>query len=230
MPGSYAPDNDPVECELVPAGIALRKKADQTGIEKRITVRLASSGASLTIEHELWNRLAWPVEIAPWALTVMAPGGSAVLPQPVFQSHDDALRPVRAMALWPFTNLADPRWAIGRHLLALTPDRERRDPQKIGIRNERGWCACVWPHATFVKQFALTAAARYPDFDVNNEVYAEGEYLEIETLGRLVRLYPGEGTTLVEQWALFPGLEPSVRSDESCLSDALIGLIDASVR
>jgi hypothetical protein len=228
MPGSYAPDNDPVECDVRPDRIALRKHADATGLEKRVTVHLAASGPRLTVEHELWNRVAWPVEIAPWALTVMAPGGCAVLPQPVFHSHDEALRPVRAIALWPFTNLADPRWMIGRRLLTLTPDRDRRDPQKIGIRNERGWCACVWPHATLMKRFALSAHATYPDFDVNNEVYAEGEYLEIETLGPLVRLEPGEHTRLVEDWAVFPGLDAAL-SNESRLADALEQLAESSV-
>jgi len=224
MPGSYAPDDDPVLCEQRDNGIVVTQPTDSSGLEKRMALQLASSGGRFIVDHEIINRQAWPIEIAAWALTVMAPGGVAILPQPLFQSHDERLRPVRAMAMWAFTDLADPRWTIGRRLLTIRPDRERREPQKIGIRNELGWCACMWPDAVFLKGFDCSASATYPDFDVNNEVYAEGEYLELETLGPLTHLEPGEGTALREVWAVFPGLDRAVASDESRLSDALSAL------
>ena len=101
--------------------------------------------------------------------------------------------------------------------ITLTPDQTQGEPQKLGIRNELGWCACVWPGAVLVKQFEFDAAARYPDCGVNNEVYPDGPYLEIETLGRLERLEPGERTTLVERWLVSEGLPAAVMGDESRL-------------
>jgi hypothetical protein len=158
-------------------------------------------------------------------LTVVAPGATALLPQPAFRSHDEQLRPVRGMALWSFTNLTDRRWRFGKRFISLTPDSTRGDPQKIGVRNELGWCACVWPDAVLIKQFAFDATRRYPDCGVNNEVYADGPYLEVETLGHLERLEPGERTRLVERWLIGGGLPAAVIADESRLYDACVQLI-----
>ena len=229
MPGSYAPDNAPIHWEVPDERtLHVRQQPDASGLEKALVIRLPPSGSNLTIEHEVCNRHYWPIEIAAWALTIVSPGATALLPQPAFRSHDEQLLPVRAMALWSFTNMTDPRWRFGKRFIAMTPDGTRGDPQKIGIRNELGWCACVWPGAVLIKQFAFDAAARYPDCGVNNEVYADGPYLEIETLGRLERLEPGECTRLVERWHVREGLPTAVIEDESRLYDACVHLLHDS--
>ena len=225
MPGSYAPDNSPIHWELRnERSLHVRQQPDASGLEKALAIHLPASGSSLTIEHEICNRHYWPVEIAAWALTIVSPGATALLPQPAFRSHDEQLLPVRAMALWSFTNMADRRWRFGNRFVTLTPDHTR-GPQKIGIRNELGWCACLWPGALLIKQFAFDATARYPDCGVNNEVYADGPYLEIETLGPLERLGPGERTTLVERWLISEGLPTAIIGDESRLYDACVQLL-----
>ena len=40
----------------------------------------------------------------------------------------------------------------------------------------------MWPHAVLIKRFEFNRAAAYPDFGMNNEVYTDGPYLEVETL------------------------------------------------
>jgi len=230
MPGSYAPDDRPLTWQMLDErSISLRQNTDTAGIEKALLVRVAPSGGRVTLQHEIRNRGRWPIEIAPWALTIVAPGGTAVIPQPLFRSHDQQLLPVRSMALWPFTDLSDPRWRIGSRLIRLTPDPHRPAPQKLGVMNERGWCACVWPDAILVKHFDHNGRGRYPDFGSNTEVYAEGAYLELETLGCLELLAPGEAVSHVERWSLFPGLDPLVVDDEHKLEEALVELATASV-
>ena len=226
MPGSYAPDNTPIHWEFWnERTLHVRQQPDAAGVEKALTIDLPASGGNLTIEHEICNRHYWPVEIAAWALTVVSPGATALLPQPAFRSHDEQLLPVRAMALWSFTDMADRRWRFGNRFITMTPDHRRGEPQKIGIRNELGWCACLWPGALLLKQFTFDATARYPDCGVNNEVYADGPYLEIETLGSLERLEPGERTTLVERWVVSEGLPATVLGDESRLYEACVELL-----
>ena len=122
--------------------------------------------------------------------------------------------------------MTDPRWALGARLITLTPDGSVDAPQKIGIYNERGWCACVWPHAVLIKEFDCVAHERYPDFGVNNEVYVEGEYLELETLGPLQCLEPGDSSSHVERWSLFPGLKVST-TDEGRLYESLMNLMSS---
>jgi hypothetical protein len=227
MPGSYAPDNEPIQWELRDErSLYVRRQSDAAGLEKALAVHLSPGGGRLTIEHEICNRHYWPIEIAAWALTIVSPGATALLPQAPFRSHDEQLRPVRAMALWSFSDLTDRRWQIGKRFITLTPDGSSGEPQKIGIRNELGWCACVWPHAVLIKQFEFDAAGHYPDFGVNNEVYADGPYLEIETLGRVERLEPGERTRLVERWLVSDALDAATIADESRLYGALVQLLD----
>ena len=229
MPGSYAPDNGPIEWEqLDDQSVVLRQKPDAAGMAKTITIRLPADEPKATVQHELFNAGHWPIECAAWALTIMAPGGVAVLPQPDFRSHAEQLRPVRAMALWPFTNLSDPRWFLGKELITMTPDAARAEPQKIGIRNERGWCACIWPHAAFVKQVRCDPTARYPDFGVNNEVYSAGSFLELETLGTLDRLEPGQHTTHLEHWSLFGLPGHGLPGDEAQLHSMLERMVRSS--
>src|SRR5690349_19933203 len=63
MPGSYAPDDQPVRWELVhERRLTIRQPTDATSIEKVMTIQLAATGGRLTVEHEIWNRHAWPVE------------------------------------------------------------------------------------------------------------------------------------------------------------------------
>src|SRR4051812_40061372 len=101
MPGSYAPDNDPIQWELRDGRtLHVHRQPDAAGLEKSMVVHLSPSGGGLTIEHEICNRHFWPIEIAAWALTIVSPGATALLPQPPFRNHDEQLRPVRAMALW----------------------------------------------------------------------------------------------------------------------------------
>jgi hypothetical protein len=104
-------------------------------------------------------------------------------------------------------------------------------PQKIGIRNEREWSACVWPDAVLIKRAACAPEARYPDYGVNCEVYMEGDYMELETLGPLECLRPGEATAHRETWRVCEARVPHV-DDEAALHEALSALagFDGGVR
>jgi len=228
MPASYAPDLHAVEWRATDCVLELTQRVDASGLRKRLRIALPPTGATATVDHTVENAGSWPIEIAPWALTIMRPGGTAVLPQPTFRSHDEALRHARVMALWSFTDLSDPRWLLGRELISITPHRDYTSPQKIGISNERGWCACVWPDAIFIKQFSHDPNRRYPDGNVNNEVYAEGDFLEVETLGPLTRLEPGESVSHRERWLLSAAVDGETRHTETRLHEALIELVAAS--
>lgn len=131
MPGSYAPDMDPVSYEPDGAlGGRFRARSDAAGMRKELRVRLHSSAARVEVTHVVTNRAHWPVRIAPWAITITAANGTAVMPQPVYRAHHDDLLPARRLVQWSYTDLSDPRWRLGRRLIALTPDPLRTEPQK----------------------------------------------------------------------------------------------------
>lgn len=205
MPRTYQPDNGLVPWQAVQNGLLLRPGTEKdTGIRKEIEVTIVPDRDVFTVRHRLFNAGLWPVELAPWALSVMAPGGRAVLFNEPYAPHPEALLPVRPLVLWAYTNMADPRWSWGRRTMALRQDPQRAEPQKAGVRSTSGWAAYELDGHVFLKKAPFDPGARYPDFECNIEVFTNAEILEIESLGPLTRLAPGGGCVEhVERWFLF---------------------------
>ncbi|WP_291981024.1 hypothetical protein [Luteitalea sp.] len=214
MPRSYSPDNDPVDVQVSGRSVTLTQAVEpKTGIEKILTVTLAETGTGVIVGHRLVNRNLWDIEVSPWALTIMNTGGTIILPQEPYASHDDALQPVRAMTLWAYTDLSDPRWQIGPKFLRLRTDASRAGSQKVGIANRQGWAAYHRNGHLFVKRYDWQSSATYPDFGVNTEAYTAGAFVELETLGALVSLAPGGAATHEERWSLFRDVEQPATDD-----------------
>jgi hypothetical protein len=216
-PRSYAPDNTPVEFELIPPrSIRLTQRAEPlTGIEKEMTVTLEEAGTGLTILHRLVNRGLWSINVAPWALTVMNGGGRAIFPQEPFRSWEEDILPARPLVLWYYTDLTDARWTIGPKYIQLKPDEEMTAPQKLGIGNRQGWAAYHRASTLFLKRFAYVEGETYPDYGCNTEAYTAGPFIEIESLGHLRQLEPGAAALHEERWSLhreieIDGSEPSI--------------------
>ena len=89
-----------------------------SGIQKAIEITLDPVSSGVRVVHRLRNTGAWPVELAPWAISVMAPGGFAVAPLPT-AFHPDRLLPNRALTLWPYTDMRDDRWLWGTDYVLL---------------------------------------------------------------------------------------------------------------
>lgn len=199
---TYVPDNEPVRWTVRGATLHLVQRADPvTGLRKELHLTLERG--ALRLEHRLVNEGRRAVRRAPWALTVMAPGGRAVFPQERYGSHRTHLLPARPLVLWKYTNMADPRWRWGRRLLQLQQDPHATNPQKAGFFSTRGWMAYLTPHATFVKRHPV-AGGEHPDAGCNVETFTNEDFLELETLGPLADLGPGGGTRHVEVWKVFP--------------------------
>lgn len=220
MPRSYSPDNSPIEVTVTGRVIRMVQPVEpQTGIQKEITVTLAETGTEVTVGHKLTNRGLWRVAVAPWALTIMNTGGTVIIPQEPYASHDDALLPVRAVALWAYTDLTDPRWKIGSKFIRLSTDAARQESQKIGVANKRGWAAYVRQGTMFVKRYDWRNGAEYPDFGVNTEAYTAGSFIELETLGAVEQLEPGASASHEERWFLFRAVDAA--GDDQALEQAL---------
>jgi hypothetical protein len=56
-------------------------------IRREMVVRLEKTNSKVTVQHRITNEGGSPLEIAPWALSVMAEGGYAVLSQPPQGTH-----------------------------------------------------------------------------------------------------------------------------------------------
>jgi hypothetical protein len=207
MPGSYAPDNDGLQVTQVPGGLRLTGQPEpDSGIVKKIEIRLAPDRAALTLQHELCNSGLRPLDLAPWALTMLRLGGTAILPQPVGNVDADGLLNNRILALWPYTQIRDPRLILGDDFILI---HATAGPQhaKIGYYNPFGWLAYWLEGVLFCKTFDVSASATFPDSGCNAEIYCDNNVIELETLGPLGRLAPGKSVFHTETWELFDSLE-----------------------
>jgi len=164
------------------------------------------------VTHRLRNKNLWTVEFAPWALSVMAAGGTAIVPLPPRGTHPEVIQPLSTLALWAYTDMSDPRWTWGRKYVLLRQDDTAMTPQKAGAWVPDGWVAYVHSGHLFVKTFAPVPAASYADLGCSTEVFTNAEMLELETLGPLVRLQPDQMVEHVEHWFLLRAV-PAPASD-----------------
>ncbi|MHB9038699.1 MAG: hypothetical protein ACYC64_18795 [Armatimonadota bacterium] len=208
LPRTYVPDNAPVSAEDV-GDNSVRFTAPvevQVGLQKQITVSLDPASSEVTVTNKLINTGVWPVEIAPWALTIMAGGGTCIIPQEPFISHDDYLLPARLVVLWHFTDMADPRYTFGKKYILFRNEPSLKTPQKIGLLDKQGWAGYLNGDTLFVKRFPYIYGATYPDCGCNFETYADGDFHEVETLGPLTTIEPQGSVEHVEKWYLFKGV------------------------
>jgi hypothetical protein len=215
FPRTYAPDNAPVQSDCRDGRLIVTQALESsTGILKQMEFEMAEDGTT-TVRHRLTNRNLWAVTLAPWALSVMAPGGTAVAPQEPYRPQPEALLPARPLVLWPYTDMADPRFAWRRDGILLRQDATRKEPQKFGIMNHCGWSAYFLDRLLFVKRFSAQGSTLdYPDFGCNNEIFTNADILEIESLGPLQTLEPEASAEHVETWRAIRLDAPPASDDE----------------
>ena len=206
-PRSYIQDDRGLVSRDIPDGVELIQPVEAlTGIRKSMRVRLHPSRPAVTVEHELGNEGVWPVELSPWALTQLRTGGITVLPQPTEPVDPEGLLPNRHFTLWPYSRWGDPRLSLEESCI-LIHARPQLPPFKIGYLNTAGWIG-YWYSGTFLcKRFDPRPQEAYPDFGCNAEAYCNDQFAELESLGPLVRLAPGESTRHVETWEIYQDLE-----------------------
>lgn len=199
-----------------------------TNLQKEIEVKLDRTGTHVSILHRIRNCGNEATELAPWALSVMAGGGRAILPLPPRAPvAKDRLLPEGVMALWSYTDLADPRWKIGTKYIQLWQEGNpvgRFNEQMGGIFNSAGWCAYFRESHLFVKKTEVYKNANYPDFGCNCEVYTDRNSLELETLGPLQTLEPGQTAEHTEDWWLFRDVPAG--EDEAWVDSVILKLVE----
>ena len=113
--------------------------------------------------------------------------------------------PNQLLAVWPYLDFQDPRWRFGSKFITLRQD-PGRGPTKLGLAHKLGSVGYLNAGTLFVKWFEYRAGQIYPDDGVNLETFTNEDMLEIETLGPLITLDPGESVEHTERWELFGGL------------------------
>lgn len=220
-PRSYFPDNVAVQFEEIEGGAKFVQSVETTtGIQKEIEIRLDENDAKVRVLHRLINRNAWAIECAPWCLSVMKTGGTAIVPFPPRGTHPEELLPTSSVTIWPFTDMSDARWNWGRKYVLLRQDENAITPQKAGVHASSRWAAYANDNSLFVKTFDYHASAQYPDLGAVVEVFTNAEILEVESLGPLSKIEPNASVEHNETWHLFEGVS-TPEGDEDVERDVL---------
>jgi hypothetical protein len=207
---TYAPDNAPVKVAVKGGVIEATQPVEElTGLEKYIAVKLAPSGSAVEVTHRIRNAGPKPLELAAWALTMMAQGGVGIHGFPPRGTHPEVLAPTNPLVMWAFTDLADSRWKFTKKYLMLRQDPHNTVPQKLGTFNPETWGAYLLGTDLYVKRYKAAAGApgAFTDMGCSFEMFTNGDFLELETLGPLVRLARGASLTHVETWELHRGVK-----------------------
>lgn len=219
---TYAPDNEGCTVEVSEGPSVRVTGPPQPGaaIRKQIEVALVAGEPRLRLTSRIRNVGDRERTYAAWSLSVMRPGGRAFVPSDV--GPLDAFDAVRRLLLWSYAGMDDPRYAFGDRLIQIdqarvpappaAPPGRRDDESKIGVDSAQGWAAYLRGETLYLKRFAHDPAGAYPDGGATIEVYSSHEFLEVENLGPLTTIAPGEEIVLSEDWWLFSGV--SVRRGE----------------
>ncbi len=206
VPDTYALDNGPVRAALHDDGIELTQVVErETSLEKTIVVQLSLHGVKVT--HRIKNAGSKTRVLAPWALTMMAPGGAGITKFPPRGTHPENLAPTNPLIMWAFTDLSDPRWTFTKNYLILRQDPNNDAPQKIGHFNEKTIGAYLLGSDLFVKRTDADASKTYTDFGASYETFTNEAFLELETLGPLEEVAPGGSAEHVERWSLHKNIQ-----------------------
>ncbi|MGN1095467.1 MAG: hypothetical protein ACI4QR_03670 [Eubacteriales bacterium] len=213
FPLSYYPDNDKVVYTTNSTGAVFTPMSQSvTGLQLSMSVEIAENAPEIKITHKIKNTLKSPAKGAVWCLSVMAPGGTAIVPQP---KEDTGLLANRALVLWPYTRMTDSRVFWGDKYIALSQDASAHENIKFGINNTLGKAAYINKSQALVKYSEYKKGAEYPDFGCSTEVFSNSLFEELESLSPLMTFAHGETITHTETWTLFKDISLPEKTNEA---------------
>jgi hypothetical protein len=228
---SFAPDNAPVSWKVLDKESGLVRLTPEPdaglGIQKEMDVQLAGTGSRVQVIHRIRNISGKPLELSPWAITVLAPGGVEIIPQPAKRPYPKDPRkarsaadyaPQQSLVLWPYFSFHNQGWNFGPKYITLWPSTTRQGakygPTKAGLAHRLSWVGYLNAGTLFVKRFEYEEGKIYPDNGCNLETFADPDMLGIESLGPLVKLGPGATIEHTETWDLVSGVGSYVHQFE----------------
>ncbi len=197
---SYYPDNEPVEYTVDDNSALFTQKTDSwTGFKKQLRLSFCDNG-DLKVEHILENRGDRRVKAALWGITTLKAGGVAEIP---CKGEAGGYSPNRAVALWSDSALGDERLSfkgdtvIGRHI-------PRENKLKIGVYTPQGKISAKNLGQRLEITFESHPMENCADNGSNAELFLDKHIMELETLGELKEMEPGETATHTEYWHIAP--------------------------
>lgn len=199
---SYVPDSAGLVVRSRPTGLLLEQVTGRAdGLQVGIELQLQSDRPAVTIHHYLHNCGDQTIQTAPWAITALPLGGVALLPTPNTRRNGSPWAPNRQAVFWPYTRCADPRleWQDEGWLVRAQP---ALPPCKIGSFCRSGWIGYLRQGVLLRIRFRVYPESPHPDLGCNAEIYCNDRFVELETLGPLSSLRPGQQVVHTEEWEI----------------------------
>src|SRR5581483_10182949 len=133
---------------------------------------------AVKVTHRLRNAGAKAVDLAPWTLTMMAPGGIGIHGFPPRGKHPVDLNPTNPLVMSAYSDLSDPRWRFTKKYMTLRQDAAATDAQKLGSWNRNTFGAYLLNGELFIKRYqAEGAPSQYPDLGCSFETFTNADML-----------------------------------------------------
>lgn len=214
-PETYIPDSEPVEYELTENGAVFTPPACKpVGAAFRLELKLDADDANMQVNMQVKNIGDAEKRFAIWGLTVSAQNGTLIVPM---NTNDTGLLSNRIISVWPYTDMSDSRIYWGKKYVTLRQDVNAETPIKLGFDLNCGSAYYCLNGEVFCKHYDTEHPdAAYPDGGCSFETYTNDQFIEIESLGRLNNVKPGETVENTESWSLMKQpCETDFRSDSS---------------
>lgn len=208
------PDDTGITVTTYPNGVDLALPADPvTQLSRRIEIRLEPDAPVVHLKHVLKNEGVWAAECAPWTVTQVRLGGRILVPLASGSLGGNESAPNRMVQFWPCTHLPEPRLQLLDRWLVY-PVESYDGNLKMGCFSPDGWIGYALGDMFFKKSFETSFGPAYPDAGCNVEIFNNPRYAELEALGALNVLQPGECTEFNETWEVRPLQEALAMLDE----------------
>lgn len=162
-------------------------------------------GSTVRLRHVVTNTGDQALRLAPWAITQLRPGGTAYLPVGRRSPDVHGLQASGAIITWPYTRLEDPRIGLRDGVVTIdaagmTPDT---GPVKVGTDGTEPWMAyVVGDDVIIIRPPSRPPPGAFADLGATLQSYACHRFVELETVGALTHLLPGEDRVLEQRWSV----------------------------
>lgn len=196
---SYYPDDAPVSYTLKEDGVLIVQDVEPPlGIQKTLEITFRPDG-TVYLLHHFYNRNDHPIRGASWGVNSLDASGEIEFRYAGGKKGD--FYPGTVLALWGQTSLADPR-------LTFYPDRIHAkympisDYFKLGVYCPDGVATLESKGQRLTMGFGVPDIRTLPDQGCNFELYMHKMFLEMESLGSVTEIGPGESASHWESWKL----------------------------
>lgn len=199
---TYSPDHLPVMVKKFSEYTELIQEIDSnTGIKKTIRIQKTDFENVIIVDHSIENAGNKLMKLAPWAITQMQLGGTAILPLHITDEKENLFLPNRSLILWSYTDIYDPRIRIEQDFIFLGTS-PLGSAIKIGVPHIQKWIAYFIKNILFIKYSDNFGSDCSLDLGAAGQCYCNEKFIELETLGNLRKIKPGESVRHREVWRL----------------------------